>query len=266
MSSPRIVVIGAGAIGGAVLAGLRESGRFRLATMLRPGSPRLAALPEGVAALDSAAQMRSFAPALVVEAAGHGAVREHGPAALAAGAALLISSVGALHDAALLAALTEEARRAGARIILPSGAVAGLDHLRAVRDRPEARVRYVSRKPPSAWADELARRGVDGAAMTSPLVLHGGDARGAAARFPANLNVAATLALAGIGMDRTEVQVVVDPEARGNTHEIAVDSPFGELRLTALNRPSPDNPKTSAIVAASILAAVDQHFATVQFL
>lgn len=266
MSAPRIAVIGAGAVGGAVLAGLRERGRFQLAALLRPGSPRLAALPEGVAALASAAELRSFAPALVVEAAGHDAVREFGPPALASGAALLVSSVGALHDAALLAALTEEARRAGARIILPSGAVAGLDHLRAARRLPETRVRYVSRKPPAAWADELARRGVDGAAMTAPLTLHGGDARGAAARFPANLNVAATLALAGIGMERTEVQVVVDPEARGNTHEIAVDSPFGELRLTALNRASPDNPKTSAIVAASILAAVEQHFATVQFL
>ncbi|WP_262393750.1 aspartate dehydrogenase domain-containing protein [Bordetella pertussis] len=80
-------------------------------------------------------------------------------------------------------------------------------------------------------------------------------------RFPKNLNVAATLALAGIGMTRTRVEVVVDPQARGNQHRIQVRSPLGEMQIELVNAPSPANPKTSWLVAQSVLATIRRHLA-----
>lgn len=262
---PRIAVIGHGAIGSVVVAGLRERG-CEVAVLLRHGSRGRGRLPHAVGLISDIGELIGYAPALVVEAAGHEAVRALVPPLLRAGLTTLISSVGSLHDDALLAELIAAASGSGACLIIPSGAVAGLDHLRAARAADGVSVRYVSRKPPAAWADELARRGVDPAGMATPLQLFSGDARAAAARFPANLNVAATLALAGVGMEQTRVEVVADPSVAGNTHEITVSSALGELSLTATNRPSPSNPKTSAIVAASILAAIDQHLSPIRFL
>lgn len=259
----RIALIGLGAIGGEVARGLAERGH-EVGVLLRAGSVRQ--LAEGFRRLATPGDCLGFGPALAIEAAGHGAVAEFAAMLLEAGVDVLVSSVGALHEDRLLASLLEAARRGGSRIILPSGAVAGLDHLRAARGAAEVAVRYVSRKPPSAWADELARRGLPPGELAEPLTLYAGPAREAARLFPANLNVAATLAIAGVGLDATEVEVVADPAARGNTHEVRVTSALGDLELSSLNRPSPANPKTSAIVAASILAAVDQRFATIQFL
>ena len=215
--------------------------------------------------LDGPVALATFGPDLVVEAAGAGAVREHGAACLALGVPLLLSSVGALHDEALRAELVRAAERAGTRIYLPSGALAGLDYVRAARGARDARIRYESRKPPAAWADELDRLGHP-AVPSAPLTLFRGHAREAASRYPQNLNVAATLALAGTGFEATEVAVVIDPEAGGNTHRVSVESEYGHLDATISNRPSPDNPKTSWIVGRSLLAAVEQHFATVMLL
>ncbi len=209
--------------------------------------------------------LRAFAPDLVVEAAGPEAIRRHGADCLGLGVPLLLSSVGALGDDALRASLVAAADRNRTRLYLPSGALAGLDYVRAARGGADLRVRYESRKPPAAWADELARLGLP-ARPDAPVALFEGHARDAAARYPANLNVAATLALAGPGFEDTEVAVVVDAEAAGNTHSVTVESAFGTLRLAVANRPSPDNPKTSWIVSRSLLAAIEQHFATVVFL
>ena len=186
--------------------------------------------------VDDMAALAAFRPGLVVEAAGAQAVRDYGPACLRAGIPLLLSSVGALHDDALRMSLIEAAQDGGTRLYLPSGALAGLDYLRAIRGAREARVAYQSRKPPAAWRDELARLG-SASEPTTPVTLFEGDAQEAAARYPANLNVAATLALAGVGFERTRVEVVVDPSARGNTHSVSVTSEYGTLRLTVENRP-----------------------------
>ena len=221
--------------------------------------------PSSLQALGGLDELGRFGPDLVVEAAGAEAVRTHGPACLRLGVPLLLSSVGALGDDALRAALEAAARAGRTRLYLPSGALAGLDYVRAARGGPDLRVRYESRKPPAAWADELARLGLP-ARPDAPVTLFEGDAREAAARYPANLNVAATLALAGPGFEATEVAVVVDPAVAGNTHRVAVESAFGRLDVAVANRPSPDNPKTSWIVSRALMAAIDQHFATVVFL
>ena len=261
----RIAIIGYGAIGRALAQGLCEAGVYEVAVLLARESPTRRHVAPPVRTLDDTAELAAFGPALVVEAAGATAVREHGAACLALGVPLLLSSVGALHDDALRAELVAAAEAAATRLYLPSGALAGLDYVRAARGARDGRIRYESRKPPTAWADELAHLGAP-ALPDAPLTLFDGDARGAAARYPANLNVAATLALAGKGFAETSVAVVVDPDAPGNTHRVTVETEYGTLDVTVRNRPSPGNPKTSAIVARSLLAAVEQHFSTVVML
>ncbi|WP_050831618.1 aspartate dehydrogenase, partial [Bordetella pertussis] len=174
---------------------------------------------------------------------------------------MIICSAGALADDALRARLIAAAEAGGARIRVPAGAIAGLDYLQAVAGRDDAEVVYESRKPVAAWRAELPGMGIDPDTLAESRTLFSGPAREAALRFPKNLNVAATLALAGIGMTRTRVEVVVDPQARGNQHRIQVRSPLGEMQIELVNAPSPANPKTSWLVAQSVLATIRRHLA-----
>lgn len=258
----RVAVIGYGAIGRDLASALLARGGYGVAIVLQEGSARVAGVDPACTVVHDPSGLAAFAPDLVVEAAGPKAIREWGVAALSLGVPLLLSSVGALHDDGLRAELIAAAEAAGTRLYLPSGALAGLDYVRAARGAGDLRIRYESRKPPAAWADELSRLGHP-VQPDDVVTLFDGNAREAAARYPANLNVAATLALAGVGFDGTEVSVVVDPQARGNTHRIAVTSELGSLDLAVVNRPSPSNPKTSWIVSRSLLAAIEQHFSTV---
>lgn len=258
----RIAIIGYGAIG-RELAGELVARGDEVAIVLRSGSA--AKVDPTCMVVHDLDALAGFGPALCVEAAGPEAVRQWGAGALGLGAPLLLSSVGALHDEDLRGSLVAAAEAAGTRLYLPSGALAGLDYVRAAKGAGDLRIAYESRKPPAAWADELARLGHP-PEPEEVVTLLGGNAREAAARYPANLNVAATLALAGTGFEATEVRVVVDPKASGNTHAITVESELGRLALTVANRSSPDNPKTSWIVSRSLLAAIEQHFSTVMLL
>jgi aspartate dehydrogenase len=268
MRRRRIVLIGYGAIAGdlaATLLAAREPG-YDLAILLAEASPSRQRVPSGCALLSDMTGVAAFTPDLVVEAAGHGAIAAHGPACLGLGLPLLISSIGALHDAALLAALTEAARTGGGRLLLPSGALGALDYVRAVRGAADLSMRYESRKPPAAWKGELERLGHDPTSLDGPVTLFAGDARAAAAAYPQNLNVAAALALAGPGFSSVEVAVVCDPAAAGNTHIVEAKSALGTMRIEIANRPSPANPKTSWIVGASLMAAIEQYFSPIQML
>jgi aspartate dehydrogenase len=264
----RVVLIGFGAIAGDLAAALLERGEpgYALGVLLQADSESRGRVPHGCALLCDCEELRAFKPEIVVEAAGHEAVRRTVPQCLALGLPVLISSVGALHDDALLASLVETARGSGGRILLPSGALGGIDYIRAVRDAPSLSLRYESRKPPAAWREELEKRGYDPATLSEPVTLFSGNAREAAAAYPLNLNVAAALALAGPGFDAVEVAVVCDPAVRGNSHAITVDCEYGTMRTEIANRPSPNNPKTSRIVSRSLLAAIEQYFSPVVML
>ncbi|PZU88119.1 MAG: hypothetical protein DI527_17855 [Chelatococcus sp.] len=268
MTPRKLALIGYGAIARDLAASLMEAAGpgYRLTVLLRPGSPSRARVPAGIEIVPDAAALAADRPDLVVEAAGHEAVRGTVPECLGLGLPVLISSIGALHDAALFDDLLRRATGAGGRLILPSGALGGLDYVRAVRGAKSLSLRYESRKPPSAWKAELAALGFDPAALTEPVTLFSGTAREAAASYPQNLNVAAALALAGPGFEATGVDVVCDPAATGNTHSVAAKSEYGTLSLTIANTPSPDNPKSSWIVSRSLLAAIDQFFSPVVML
>ncbi|MEI4472881.1 aspartate dehydrogenase [Frigidibacter sp. MR17.24] len=260
-----IAVIGWGAMARSLHAAL-EGGTARApagpritACLLRPGSPNRP--PAGIAVVTDAAALAASAPALVVECAGHGAVRDHVPALLRAGLAVVLVSAGALTDDALRRDLAAAASAGGASLSVVAGAVGALDLLRAAALAGLDRVTYRGIKPPGAWRGSPAETLCDLGALDAAQVFFRGTAREAAARFPKNANVAAAIALAGTGFDATEVELVADPAASLNRHEIVASGAFGEMRFSVENRPLPDNPRTSHLAALSLEDAVRRHLA-----
>lgn len=173
---------------------------------------------------------------------------------LAAGRAALVLSCGALLARPDLIALAEAH---GGRILVPSGAVGGLDALRAAAEGEIASVTLATAKPVAglAGAPYLAERGIDLAGIAAPVRVFSGSAREAAVAFPANVNVAAALAFAGIGPDRTRVEVWADPGLTRNRHTVTVTSDSADFTFAIENRPSA-NPKTSRLAALSVVAAL----------
>jgi len=195
---------------------------------------------------------------LVVEAAGGGAARAVAVPLLQAGCDLMLMSVGALADAAFFTSVAEAARAAGKRVYLPSGALGGLDAVRAASVAGISEVLLTTRKPPRglAGAPWFAAHPVDLDALTAPTVVFEGDAAEAIAAFPANVNVAVALSLAGVGTARTRVRVVAEPGLTRNVHEVSVRGDFGELRVEIANVPSPSNPRTSHLAGLSAIATL----------
>ena len=154
--------------------------------------------------------------------------------------------------------LVERARVTGARIIVPTGALAGLDAIRAIAEGEVESVRIRTRKPPKGLegAPYLKSQGISLQALTEPLRVFEGSAREAIRGFPANVNVAVALSLAGIGPDRTRIEIWADPGVTRNTHTIEAVSSSSNLTITIENIPSPENPATGKVTAQSALAAL----------
>ncbi len=237
-----------GVIGPAVLTGILRA---------RPTEP---GAPAGVPVVTDIQELLATNPHVVVETGGHAALRAYGEAVLQAGCDLMTISVGALADDALLAALETAGAAAGSRLLIPSGAIAGLDMLNAARLAGLEHVRHTVRKPPAALlpTDEAAAVIASG----QPRQLYEGIAREATRRFPENVNVVAAVSLSGIGMDRTIARVVADPTVTHNTHEVEASGAFGTLRIEVRNVPG-SNPKTGVIVASSVIRALQRLRATV---
>lgn len=153
-------------------------------------------------------------------------------------------------------ALVERARATGARILVPTGAILGLDAVRAAAQGAIHEVRMVTRKPPRGLegAPLVVRQGIDLARIKAPVRLFEGSAREGAWAFPANVNVAAALALAGIGPDRTRLEVWADPGVDRNCHTITVEADSARFTMTIENVPSDDNPRTGRITPLSVIA------------
>ena len=200
-------------------------------------------------------------PSLAVEAAGHDALHVLGPMLLADGIDLLVTSVGALADANLREALDAATRKGGARYDTISGAIGGLDILAAAKLAGLHSVTYTGRKPPRAWKGTRAERLVDLDALATEHVFFEGDAGNAARDYPQNANVAATLALAGAGFERTSVRLVADPAISRNVHEISVRSVCADFTFRVEGNVAPDNPKTSMTTAYSLAASILQRMA-----
>ncbi|WP_127957054.1 aspartate dehydrogenase [Serratia microhaemolytica] len=194
-------------------------------------------------------------PDLVLECASQQAVAEWGEAIVSRGWQLALISTGALADAALQQRLQQACQQHHGRLLVLSGAVAGMDGLAAAREGGLQSVTYQSSKSPASWRGSAAERMIDLNAVTQPQIFFQGSAREAAQLFPANANVAATIALYGLGMEQTQVQLQVDPQTQRNTHRLHVVGLFGEFQIELCGKPLASNPKTSTLAALSAVQA-----------
>ncbi|MGI9488873.1 MAG: aspartate dehydrogenase [Geminicoccaceae bacterium] len=192
---------------------------------------------------------------IVVECAPASVFREIAEPALERGRIFVPLSIGALliHDDLL--ALAESA---GGRIVVPTGALLGLDAVRAAAEGEIHEVKMVTRKPPGGLigAPYLVENDIDIADLSAPLKIFEGSARDGAKGFPANVNVAAALSLAGIGPDRTRLEIWADPGVSRNTHRITVEADSARFEMAIENIPSEINARTGKITALSALTAL----------
>lgn len=199
---------------------------------------------------------------IVIECAPAAVLPEIVGPALEAGKKVIVLSVGALLEAPQL---LQQAEQSQGQILVPSGALLGLDAVTAAAEGKIESVKMVSRKPPIGFkgAPILAEKNLDIEGLTEPLLLYSGSARAAARGFPANLNVAVALSLAGLGPDETSLEVWADPGVVRNTHSIEVVSDSALLLMTIENIPS-ENPKTGRITAQSVIAMLRKMSAPVR--
>jgi aspartate dehydrogenase len=190
---------------------------------------------------------------LLVEAATQAALLEFGPAVLSAGKDLMVLSVGALVD--VLDEWARLAARHGCRILVPSGAIAGLDGVKGAREGRITSVTMETRKPPRglAGAPYVEAQRIDLGAIREETLIFEGPAAQAVRAFPANVNVVAALSLAGVGPERTRIKLYAVPGLERNQHRISVEGDFGRLSIEVENVPS-ENPRTGRLSYLSAIA------------
>jgi len=259
----KLILLGGGTIARLVLEHLKRGelpGVEVAAIVGRSGGSRGAQLGREfdvpfVVGVAPALQMK---PDVVLEAASHDAVRAHLVPMLERGLSVIVLSAGALGDDALRTAAESAAARSGGLLYVPSGGIGGLDALKGACAAGVDAVSIRVAKPPAAWKGIpfVAGLGVDLDGLRAPQVLFSGPAQEGVPHFPQNVNIAAVLSLAGIGFDRTRLEVVADPGLTFNTHTIAVHGRTGRFQVVLENVPSPENPKTAWLACYSALAAV----------
>ncbi len=190
---------------------------------------------------------------LVIDCAGHSGLHAHGETVLRAGCPLITISIGALADDAFATRLKTAARYGGTQLLLASGAIGALDALAAAKSGGLARVVYTGRKPPQGWRGSPAETKLDLAQLRTPATFFSGSAREAALLYPKNANVAAAVALAGLGFDNTQVELVADPTISANIHQINAKGAFGAFTFEIKGNALPDNPRSSALAAMSLV-------------
>jgi aspartate dehydrogenase len=270
MQDRHVGIIGYGAIGRSIVADWSRSALrgYRLSAILvRPhqADAARAAVAGDVVVTSDFAEFLDRSPQAVVEAAGQAAVIDHGEQILRNGTDFLLLSVGGLAAAGILERLRQAAEAAGSRVILPVGAIAGLDGLLALRRAGLRQVKYTSIKPPISWSGTPAERRFDLRAMTRPTVIFQGSAGEAARLYPKNANLAAAVALAGLGFERTMVDLVADPGTSWNIGRIDAAGETSTLSVTVAGSGSAANPKTSEITGMSVLSMLENASAPISF-
>jgi aspartate dehydrogenase len=260
-----VCLIGFGALGQAIYARLAAHPRIRVTQVV----VRRQRVMQVQAQLRAETQAVSSVPSdarLVLECAGHGALVEHVLPALQRGVQCAVLSVGALSEMGLPEALAQAAQAAQTQLHLLPGAIGGLDAISAGKHAGLSHVRYTGRKPPTAWRGTPGEQAADLQALArkrQSATLFEGSARQAAALYPKNANVAATVSLAGLGLDATQVRLIADGTQSENVHEIELEGAFGKMKLEMRNQPLPDNPKTSMLTVLSALRFLENRVADV---
>ncbi|MGH1491620.1 MAG: aspartate dehydrogenase [Acidimicrobiales bacterium] len=268
-----IALIGHGAIATYVAQQLDSvEGAALTHVIVRPGRQAAAiqalGAPTTCVTVTSVDQLSSSVQ-LVVDCAGHAGLAAHGIEALQAGFDVLTVSIGALADAALAKRLHQAELQGHCELHLATGAIGALDALSAAAVGGLDSVVYRGRKPPQGWRGSPAEEVLDldklQAADGEAHPGHGeaqchfrGNAGEAARRYPKNANVAAAVALAGIGFEETIVELWADPGIGKNIHEVEAQGTFGRFRFEIEGDPLPDNPKSSALAAMSVVAHIER--------
>ncbi|MDP2857695.1 MAG: DUF108 domain-containing protein [Bacillota bacterium] len=254
-----VSIIGCGAIGRlvgeAVHGGLVRD--YRVVSVFdEPQPSRAAALAAdlGCVAAGSLDEMLAAGPEYVVEAATCDALRQCAGTCLDHGSSLIVLSSGALTDKRFLTGLLARAVSRGVKVYVPSGAIGGLDLIRAAALGQQSDAVFTSLKPPRALAGAPYLKGRDIAGLACAETVFEGTVPQAVAGFPQNANVAASLSLAMGGTDHVRQVVVADPGLHLNVHRIEVEGSFGSASIEIRARPMPTNPKTSMVAAYSVLA------------
>jgi aspartate dehydrogenase len=262
-ASPRIAILGLGAIGRNLLASIQSSilPGAQLAALVRSGSAASAEAVPGVEILTDSVSLLRWKPDLAIECAGHEVVGSVVPPLLKAGVDVILVSLGALGDAALRETLAVAAGAGKARLITVSGAIGGLDALAAARGAGIRSVRYTGRKPPQAWRGTPAEQLCDLHAIREATLVFEGSAADSARLYPKNANVTAAVALAGVGFEKTAVRMLADPSVTRNVHELEVEGDFGSFVIRLENNALPTNARTSWLAALSIEAELRNYLA-----
>jgi aspartate dehydrogenase len=195
---------------------------------------------------------------LVVEAAGGAVVKELAGDTFRAGKDLMVISVGALLD---YPEIIEKSRETGCRLLVPSGAIAGLDGIKSACAGQVSEVTITTRKPPEGLegAPYLVERGISLRGLSQEQEVFSGTAREACRGFPANVNVSAAVSLAGLGADKTRIRILAVPGLKRNCHDIEVKGEFGLLSVHIENIPS-ENPRTGRLTALSIIRSIQEAY------
>jgi aspartate dehydrogenase len=266
----RVGLIGFGAIGSAISDIWDEclGNTAELAAVLvKPDAAHAAALrieSNSVVCADFGAFLE-FRLRFVIEAAGHQALSLYGQSLLRRGCDLLVMSVGALSDDRLREDLRAAAEEGGSRLLIPAGALAGFDGLMSLRAAGLRSVTYFSAKPPIAWAGTAAEECCRLQDLAEYQVIFEGTARQAAMAFPQNANLAAAVALAGLGFDDTAVVLAVDPALTINASRLMAKTDCETLEVILNSGAFEQNPKTSRIAAISAISAIQSREARIGF-
>jgi aspartate dehydrogenase len=263
----KLGLIGFGGLGSIVAGHLAKDAAIQfVGVAARPSqSERIRTVLGAVPVVESPHALLKLEPELVVECASHEAFRQYAESVLSAGIDLIAVSVGVLADAAYRERVLSTARKSGATLQIPAGAIGAIDVIAAARHAGLTRVVYVTRKSPRAWKGTPAETMIDLAAVTAPQLFYDESAEHAATLFTEKANVTATLALAGIGFQATRVQFWVDPAVTQSVHHIEAKGPCGALTIELANNVSPSDGKASLQTAMSIVQAVRNRQTALRF-
>ena len=250
MRIQELTLIGFGAIGRSVYQRVLGHAGVRI-THIVVSEGKVAALQTELGSGVTVTHQVPETTPLVLECAGHTALTAHVLPALRRGNECAVLSIGALSEPGLPERLQAAAEQGGTQLHLLAGAIGGVDALSAALQAGLDSVTYIGRKPPAGWRGSPAEQLVNLDALTEPTVILEETAREAARLYPKNANVAATLSLAGLGLDHTLVRLIADPGVTDNIHEFEAKGAFGEMHVRMCGKPLADNPKTSALTVLS---------------
>ena len=265
MAKMKVGLVGCGNIGADICIAFQKGGIPAEVVALYDVDPKRAGvllrtfqLNAKICTLDELAAQVDF----IVECATGSAVKEVLEAAILHHKDCLVMSVGGLM---VLPDVLKRARESGIQVRIPSGALCGLDGIRAAMEGGLHMVTLTTRKPPEglAGAPYLVENNINIDNLTEPKVVFEGNALEAVKAFPANVNVAGALSLMGIGPEETKVCVIADPNATRNSHEVDAEGAFGSLKTITTNLPSPRNAKSSYL--ASLSASAELRAAALAF-